>query len=50
MKKNSEYEQFNRTIDTILKADPKIVKQQMEDDMRQRAETRKQKREKSDDK
>jgi len=41
---SKEYEQFNDAMDTILKADPKTVKQQMEEDMRQRAEARKAKR------
>ena len=39
-----EYDAFNRAMDTILKADPKIVKQQMEQDVHNRAEARKLKR------
>jgi hypothetical protein len=42
--RNPEYETFNKSMSRILKADPKIVKQQMEEDMRQRAEARKAKR------
>jgi hypothetical protein len=41
---NAEYEQFNKTMDTILKSDPKTVKQQMDEDARMRAEARKAKR------
>jgi hypothetical protein len=41
----TEKEQFDEAMTSILKADPKIVKQQMEDDAKQRAEARKAKRE-----
>jgi hypothetical protein len=35
---------FDKTMDTILRANLKIVKQQMEEDMHERAEARKAKR------
>jgi hypothetical protein len=41
---NSEFEHFNSTMNTILKADPKVVQQQMEQDAKDRAEARKAKR------
>jgi hypothetical protein len=40
----TELERFNEALGTILKADPKIVKQQMEKDAEERAEARKAKR------
>jgi hypothetical protein len=44
MKTKSEFNTFNKAMNTILKADPKVVKQQMEDDAKARAEARKAKR------
>ena len=41
MKKNSEYENFNRTMDLILKANPQAVKQAMEADKKARERKRK---------
>lgn len=41
-----EYELFNDAMRVILKADPKVVAAQMEQDKRNRAEQRKAKREK----
>jgi hypothetical protein len=38
MKPNIEYDTFSRTMDTILKADPAIVKAAMEAEKRERAE------------
>jgi hypothetical protein len=36
MKANPEYEQFNKAMDTILRADPKAVKEAMEAEKRER--------------
>lgn len=44
MKANPEYEQFNTAMDTILRADPKIVKAAMEEEKRERAANPKAKR------
>lgn len=38
MKMNSEYDTFSSTMDTILKADPAIVKSAMEAEKLERAE------------
>jgi hypothetical protein len=38
MKFNSEYDNFSKTMDTILHADPKAVKAAMDADKRARAE------------
>lgn len=43
-KRSSEFEDFNAAMDAILKADPKIIKEQMEQDARDRAKARKAKR------
>ena len=44
MKINPEYERFNTAMDTILHADPKIVKAAMEEEKRERAANPKLKR------
>ena len=44
MKKSEEYDNFNSAMDTILKADPKAVKEKMEAEKREREEQRKAKR------
>jgi hypothetical protein len=41
---NQEFTQFNEAMNNILRADPKVVKQQMEEDAWVRAEARKAKR------
>jgi len=38
MKNNPEYENFSNSMDTILKADPRVVKAAMEAEKRNRAE------------
>jgi len=43
MKQNTEYDTFNRAMDTILKANPEIVKRAMELDKEERAKRRKSK-------
>jgi hypothetical protein len=40
----SEFKKFDEAMISILKADPKVVKREMEDDARDRAEARKVKR------
>jgi hypothetical protein len=40
----TEYDTFNRAMDTILKADPKVVKQAMEAEKKANAEKRKAKK------
>jgi hypothetical protein len=40
----TESEKFDNAMDAILKANPRVVKQQMEDDARIRQEARKAKR------
>lgn len=44
MKPNPEYDDFNTAMDTILKVDPKAVKEQMEHEKQERAEQRKRNR------
>ena len=44
MSSGSEYSQFNQAIDTILKADPQVVKDALEADKTARARKRKAKR------
>lgn len=44
-KKNPEYDNFNKAMEKILKADPKIVKGAMEAEKRERAKERKAKKE-----
>ena len=44
MKTSREYQEFNASMDTILKADPAKVKAEMEEDRRQREEERKAKK------
>ena len=44
----TDYEKFEKAMGAILKADPKTVKQQMEEDAKVRAEARKAKRASSD--
>jgi hypothetical protein len=41
MKKNPEYDNFNSAMDTILRADPKAVKEAMEPEKQANAEKRK---------
>jgi hypothetical protein len=41
MKKNSELANFNTAMDTILRADPQVVKAQMKAEKSQRAAKRK---------
>lgn len=43
-KNNAEFEKFNTAMDTILKADPKAVKEQMEAEKKANAEKRKTKK------
>ena len=43
-KKASEFDSFNSAMDTILKADPKAVKEQMEAEKKANAEKRKTKK------
>lgn len=40
-KSSKEYQTFNKTMDTILRADPKAVKEEMEREKQQNAEKRK---------
>lgn len=47
MKISPEYDNFNKAMDTILKADPAKVKAEMEADKRDRAEQRKAKKQPS---
>lgn len=42
--RNEEFLKFNAAMDTILKADPKVVKEAMETDKEARAEQRKRKK------
>ncbi len=42
--KDAEYEQFNDTMDTLLRANPVIVKAAMEEEKRARKENRQAKR------
>jgi hypothetical protein len=44
MENNSELDNFNSAMDTILRADPKIVKAQMEAEKELRAKVRKAKK------
>lgn len=44
MNKSREFENFNRAMDTILKADPKAVKEQMETEKKANAQRRKAKK------
>jgi len=44
MKQKSEYDDFNAAMNTILKVDPKAVKEQMEHEKQERAEQRKRNR------
>lgn len=44
MKTSSEYQEFNKAMDTILRADPKVVKAAMDDAKRERAAEPKPKR------
>jgi len=44
MKSNDEYDNFNTAMDTILKADPKAVKEQMEAEKKANTEKRKTKK------
>ncbi len=41
MKQNPEYDAFNNAMDTILRADPKAVKEAMEAEKKANAEKRK---------
>jgi hypothetical protein len=41
MTRNPEYKKFNKAMDTILRADPKAVKEAMEADKQANAEKRK---------
>ena len=43
-KRNAEFQNFNSAMDTILKADPKAVKEQMEAEKKANAEKRKTKK------
>ena len=43
-KNESEFDDFNTAMDTILKVDPKAVKEQMEHEKQERAEQRKRNR------
>lgn len=45
--KPNEYEVFNAAMDTILRADPAIVKAELEEDKRQREQDRKAKKQPS---
>lgn len=46
MKTNPEFETFNNAMDTLLRADPKVVKAEMESDSRAHAAERQSKGEK----
>jgi hypothetical protein len=41
---NEEYKKFENAMDTILKANPKVVKEAMEEERREREKERKEKR------
>ena len=47
MKPNPEFENFNRAMDAILKADPTKVRAEMEADKQRRAQLRKTKKQPS---
>lgn len=49
-KVKSEFDNFNSAMDAILKADPKVVKEQMEHEKQERAEQRKRNRKDEGDK
>jgi hypothetical protein len=44
MKNNSEYDNFSAAMDKLLKADPKVVKEAMEANKKERSKKRKAKK------